>query len=107
MWYYLSINVVSRATLVPPVIVNFEEQRVVNLGETVQVKCAATGNPRPKIHMTFNTRSVKDAEGVSVTSLDPATEIEFQAIRNSEVYCEATNEAGRDKRKMKILVQRK
>ena len=32
---------------------------------------------------------------------------EFKAIRNSEVYCEATNEVGRDKRKMKILVKRK
>lgn len=73
----------------------------------VQVKCAATGHPLPKIRMTFNTRSVKDADDVTVTSQDSETEIEFKAVRNSEVYCEATNEVGRDKRKMKILVQRK
>ena len=73
----------------------------------VQVKCAATGHPLPKIHMTFNTRSVEDAEDVKVTSQDSKTEIEFKAMRNSEVYCEATNEFGREKRKMKILVQRK
>ena len=70
----------------------------------VQVKCAATGQPLPKIHVTFNTRSVKDAEDVIVTSQDAETEIKFKAMRNSEVYCEATNEVGRDKRKMKILV---
>ena len=104
MWL---ISVVSRTTLGPPVIVKFEEQRVVNLGEMVQVKCAATGHPLPKIHMMFNTRSVKDAEDVSVTPQDSATEIEFKAVRDSEVYCEATNEVGRDKRKMKILVLRK
>ena len=80
---------------------------MVNIDEMVQVKCDATGHPRPKIHMTFNTRSVKDAEDVTVTSPDSETEIEFKAIRNSEVYCEATNEVGRDKRKMKILVKRK
>ncbi|XP_020632814.1 brain-specific angiogenesis inhibitor 1-like isoform X2 [Orbicella faveolata] len=104
------INTTATATLPPtvhgpPVIVKFEEQRVVNIDEMVQVKCDATGHPRPKIHMTFNTRSVKDAEDVTVTSPDSETEIEFKAIRNSEVYCEATNEVGRDKRKMKILVK--
>lgn len=90
----------------PPVIVKFEEQRKVNPGEMVQVKCAAIGHPLPKIHMTFNTRSVEDAEDVTVTSQDSETEIEFKALRNqSEVFCKATNEFGQDKRKMKILVQ--
>lgn len=105
--YYVSISVVPPTTLGPPVIVKFEEQRIVNLGEMVQVKCAATGHPLPKILMTFNTRSVKDAQDVTLTSQDSETEIEFKAMRNSEVHCEATNEVGRDKRKMKILVQRK
>lgn len=73
----------------------------------VQVKCAATGNPAPKVHMTFNTQSAEDADGVTVTSQHSETQIEFKALRDSEVYCEATNKLGRDKRKMKILVQRK
>lgn len=105
--YYARISVVPLTTLGPPVIVKFEEQRKVNLGEMVQVKCAAIGHPLPKIHMTFNTRSVEDAEDVTVTSQDSETEIEFKALRNSTVFCKATNEFGRDKRKMKILVQRK
>ena len=100
-------NVLSLTILGPPVIVKFEDQRVVNLGEMVQVKCAATGHPLPKIHMTFNTRSVEEADDVTVTSQDSKTEIEFKAVRSSEVYCEATNDVGRDKRKMKILVRRK
>lgn len=104
MWYYVSKIIVVLSILGPPVIVKFEDQRVVNFGEMVQVKCAATGHPLPKIHMTFNTRSVKEADDVTVMS---KTEIEFKAIRNSEVHCEATNEFGRDKRKMRILVQRK
>ena len=105
--YYVSVSVSPLTTLGLPVIVKFEEQRIVNLGEMVQVKCAATGHPLPKILMTFNTRSVKDSQDVTVTSRESETEIEFKAMRNSEVHCEATNEVGRDKRKMNILVQRK
>ncbi|KAL9989659.1 hypothetical protein ACROYT_G004227 [Oculina patagonica] len=89
----------------PPIILKFEKKRIVSLHEMVQVKCAATGNPAPKVHMTFNTQSVEDADDVTVSSHKSETQIEFKALMDSEVYCEATNELGRDKRKMKILVQ--
>lgn len=72
----------------------------------VQVKCVATGNPQPKVQITFNSQPANNADGVTVTSRDSETEIEFKAVMNSEVYCEATNELGRDKRKIKISVER-
>ncbi|KAJ7378045.1 Cadherin EGF LAG seven-pass G-type receptor 3 [Desmophyllum pertusum] len=89
----------------PPIIVKFEEQRIVGLNAVVQVKCAATGNPPPKVRMTVNTQPAEDADGVTVTSHFSETEIELKVVRDSEVYCEATNERGRQKRKMKISVQ--
>lgn len=93
--------------LEPPIIVKFEEQRIVGLNAVVQVKCAATGNPPPKVRMTVNTQPAEDTDGVTVTSHVSETEIELKVVRDSEVYCEATNERGRQKRKMKISVQRK
>ena len=77
------------------------------LSEIIQVKCAATGDPPPKVNVTFNNQPAKDADGVTVTSSDSETMIEFKVVRDSTVYCEARNELGRDKRKMKIAVNRK
>lgn len=91
----------------PPIIIKFEGQPKVTLGQTVEVKCIATGNPPPKVQMKFNDRLAQDVNGVKVTSSESERTIQFKAEINSTVHCEATNEVGRDKRKMKIAVDRK
>jgi len=72
----------------------------------IQVKCVATGNPPPKVYLTVNNEPANNVDGVTVTSGDAETEIEFKAVRTSEVYCEARNKLGRDKRKIRIPVKR-
>ena len=89
-----------------PVITTFDAPKVVGLYSMIQVKCAATGNPPPKVRLTFNNQPADTVDGVTVTSRGSESEIEFKAVKNSEVYCEATNELGRDKRKLKISVDR-
>ena len=89
-----------------PVIVAFDEPETVPLNTMVQVKCIAKGNPAPKVHLTFNNQPAENVDGVTVTSSDSETEITFKAVRNSIIYCEATNELGRDKRKIKASVER-
>lgn len=88
----------------PPIIIKFEGQPKVTLGQTVEVKCIATGNPPPKVQMKFNDQLAQDVNGVKVTSSESERTIQFKAEINSTVHCEATNEVGRDKRKMKIAV---
>lgn len=72
----------------------------------VQAKCVAKGNPPPKVHLTFNNQPADTVNGVTVKSRGSESEIKFKAVKNSEIYCEATNELGRDKRKLKISVNR-
>ena len=89
-----------------PVITAFNESETVPLNTMVQVKCVATGNPPPKVYLTFNNQPAEDVDGVTVTSSDSETQIMFKAVRNSTIYCEATNELGREKRKITVSVER-
>lgn len=89
-----------------PVITTFDAPEKVDLHTTVQVKCVAAGNPPPKVLLKFNDKPAENVADVTVTSRSSETEIEFKAVRSSEIYCEAVNEHGRDKRKIRIVVDR-
>ena len=89
-----------------PVITKFEAPKVADLFSKVQLKCASKGNPEPDIGITFNGQPAEKASGVTVISGSSEKMIEFKAERDSEIWCEASNEVGRDKRKIRIAVDR-
>lgn len=99
-----SVPVTTQPTTQEPPTVRFEDPGKVTLGETVQVKCIATGNPPPEVQLKFNDQLAQDADGVKVKSDGSEITIEFKAKINSTILCEAENGLGRDKRKMKISV---
>lgn len=90
----------------PPVIVKFVEPKPVPLTKEVQIKCVARGNPPPKVSLTFNDQPAESVDGVTVTPSGSETEIKFKAVMDSLIFCEATNELGRDIRKIRISVNR-
>ena len=83
----------------------------VGFNTEVQVKCVSKGNPRPDVAVIFNGQPAEKVDGVTVTSSESESEsekmIEFKAVRDSEIWCEASNDLGMDNRKMKIAVDRK
>lgn len=91
----------------PPVIVKFVEPKPVPLTKEVKIKCVATGNPPPKVSLIFNDQPAESVDGVTVTSSESEAEIKFKAVMDSFIFCEATNELGRDIRKIRISVNRK
>lgn len=90
-----------------PVITLIASEKAPPLFSTVQVKCVFTGNPTPDIDITFNGQPAEKVDGVTVTSDSSQKMIEFKAERDSEIWCEASNALGRDKRNIRIAVDRK
>ncbi|XP_015776849.1 PREDICTED: uncharacterized protein LOC107354869 isoform X2 [Acropora digitifera] len=90
--------------LEPPVITLIASEKAPPLFSTVQVNCVSTGNPAPDIDITFNGQSAEKVDGVTVTSDSSQKMIEFKAERDSEIWCEASNALGRDKRNIRIAV---
>lgn len=89
-------------------VIKFEApEKAPALYSTVQVKCESTGNPAPDIDITFNGQPADKADGVTLTSYSSQKMIEFKAVRDSEIWCEASNELGRDKRNIRVAVDRK
>ena len=82
-------------------IVDFDGERIVALESIVSINCTAQGNPPPDVRVTAD-----GVEGVSLRSRQSEVEITFLAKRSSEIQCVATNNLGRDKRKLKIIVDR-
>ncbi|XP_068695146.1 uncharacterized protein [Montipora foliosa] len=93
-----------------PVIAMFDTPKKDKVGfnTVVQVKCVSKGNPRPVVAVVFNGQPAEKVEGVTVTSSESESEsekmIEFKAVRDSEIWCVASNDLGMDNRKMKIAV---
>ena len=90
-----------------PVITLIAPEKAPPLFSTVQVKCVSTGNPAPDIDITFNGQPAEKVDGVTVTSDSSQKMIEFKAEKDSEIWCEASNALGRDKRNIRIAVDRK
>ncbi|XP_074621699.1 uncharacterized protein LOC141880144 isoform X2 [Acropora palmata] len=87
-----------------PVITLIASEKAPPLFSTVQVKCVSTGNPAPDIDITFNGQPAEKVDGVTVTSDSSQKMIEFKVERDSEIWCEARNALGRDKRNIRIAV---